>query len=432
MDVDRRGPSGGGSLETPSRRRVPPLLILVSAVLVDMIGFGIVIPLLPFYAEEFGATPFVVTLLIASYSATQLLATPLWGRLSDRRGRRRLFIAGLAASALSHLLYGFSHSLPMLFLSRMTAGAAGGTISIAHAITADTTSAENRARGLGWIGAAAGLGVMLGPPIGGYFSSIWGLGAPGFIAAGLTALNAIAAYFFLPESRPRSAAAGFAAGEAATLRGWLAIMTRHPVALLMAVYFLAISSFSAHFSVLALYLERMFAFDGEMVGYVMALSGGCTVIVRGGILGWLVGRIGEANTARVGVVVLGLGVMVVPLMESPWWLALAAPLWAFGAGTLFPALATMVSRATDEHSQGSVLGGSQVVGGLGRVVGPLWAGALFQSAGIAIPFWVGVGAIAGAAVLATGLPPASQLRQGVAPATLARAEAEEATSDAVV
>jgi predicted MFS family arabinose efflux permease len=404
----------------------------VSAVLVDMIGFGIVIPLLPFYAEEFGASPFVVTLLIASYSATQLLATPIWGRMSDRKGRRRLFIAGLAASSVSHLLYGFSHSLGLLFLSRMTAGAAGGTISIAHAITADTTSAENRARGLGWIGAAAGLGVMLGPPIGGYFSSVWGLGGPGFIAAALTAANALAAYFFLPESRPRSMTEGFAAGEAATLRGWWATMTRQPVALLMGVYFLAISAFSAHFSVLALYLERVFSFDGEMVGYVMALSGGCTVVVRGGILGWLVARLGEANTARFGVVVLGLGVMVVPLMESPWWLALAAPLWALGAGTLFPALATMVSRATDEHSQGSVLGGSQVVGGLGRVVGPLWAGALFQTAGITMPYWVGVGAIALAAVLASRLPRASELRRSVAPATLARAEAEEATSDAVV
>lgn len=411
---------------------MPPIVILVSAVLVDMIGFGIVIPLLPFYAEEFGASPFVVTLLIASYSATQLLATPIWGRMSDRRGRRTLFIAGLAASAVSHLLYGLSHSLGLLFLSRMTAGAAGGTISIAHAITADTTSAENRARGLGWIGAAAGLGVMLGPPIGGYFSSIWGLGAPGFIAAGLTAVNALAAYFFLPESRPRAVAEGFALGEAATLRGWVGALTRHPLALMMGVYFLAISSFSAHFSVLALYLERVFSFDGEMVGYVMALSGGCTVVVRGGLLGWLVGRLGEANTARFGIIFLGLGVLVVPLMGSAWWLALAAPLWALGAGTLFPALATMVSRATDEHSQGSVLGGSQVVGGLGRVVGPLWAGALFQSVGITSPYWLAVAAILGAAALATRLPPASELRRRVAPATLARAEAEEATSDAVV
>jgi len=425
-------PAAARSRNSTGRPRVPPLLILVSAVLVDMIGFGIVIPLLPFYAEEFGASPFVVTMLIASYSATQLLATPIWGRMSDRRGRRTLFIAGLAASSASHLLYGFSHSLALLFVSRMTAGAAGGTISIAHAITADTTSEENRARGLGWIGAAAGLGVMFGPPIGGYFSSIWGLGAPGFIAAGLTAMNALAAYFFLPESRPRSAAAGFAQGEAATLRGWVGTLTRQPIALMMGVYFLAISSFSAHFSVLALYLERVFSFDGEMVGYVMALSGGCTVVVRGAILGWLVGRLGEANTARFGIVVLGLGVMAVPMMPSAWWLAVAAPLWALGAGTLFPALATMVSRATDEHSQGSVLGGSQVVGGLGRVVGPLWAGALFQSVGIASPYWVGVVAIAGAAILATGLPPASELRRRVAPATLARAEAEEATSDVVV
>ena len=248
----------------------------------------------------------------------------------------------------------------------------------------------------------------------------------------MTAINAVAAYFFLPESRPRSAADAFDQGEAATLRGWLGAMTRHPVALMMGVYFLAISSFSAHFSVLALYLERVFAFDGEMVGYVMALSGGCTVVVRGGILGWLVAKIGEANTARFGIVFLGLGMALIPLMDSAWWLALAAPLWALGAGTLFPALATMVSRATDAHSQGSVLGGSQVVGGLGRVVGPVWAGALFQTVGIASPYWVALATIGGAAVLATGLPPASELRRKVPEAALARAEAEEATSDAVV
>lgn len=366
------------------------LTILAATVLVDMIGFGIVLPLLPFYAEDFGATPLQVTLIIASFSAMQLIAAPIWGRYSDRMGRRWLLIGGLFASAVSYLVFAVADSLTLLLLSRVAAGAAGGNISVAQAYVADSTEGGERARGMGLIGAASGLGIMIGPAIGGFFSQ-WGLGAPGYVAAGLCALNAVAAITLLPESRHflERARDGGSAGEAATLRGWLYALTRFPLRVLLSVYFLTITSFTAMTAVLALYLERVFAMDASDMGLVFTAAGAVTVVVRGVVVGKLVKRLGEALTVRIGSVVLGFGLVAVILIPNKWWLAAVIPLWAFGTGILFPSLASLVSQATDANSQGSILGGSQLAGGLGRVLGPVWAGLLFQQVAIASPFLMG-------------------------------------------
>lgn len=390
-----------------------PTAVIFAAVLVDMLGFGIVIPVLPFYAESMGATPLEVTLLIASFSAMQLVATPIWGRISDRRGRRPLLIAGLFASAVSYLIFGLAHTLTLLLLSRMAAGAAGGTISVAHAYVADNTPPDRRAHGMGLIGAAAGIGVMLGPAIGGYFSR-FGLGAPGFVAAGLCTLNAVAAIFLLPESRPRDVAAGATRGEAATLRGWLTAMTRKPLSLLMVIYFLGISSFSALTALLALFLERRFEVGAQDMGLVFALAGGATVVVRGVMLGQLVRRFGEKDVVRIGTMALAGSMLGLALIPSVLWLGLVVPMWAFGAGTLFPALTSLVSLATDADSQGSILGGSQVVGGLGRVTGPVWGGLLFQSMHIESPFLLGAVLVSLAWLLAARLPAHGRRHEAIA------------------
>ena len=375
--------------------------VLFAAVLVDMMGFGIVIPVLPFYATDLGASPIEVTLIIASFSAMQLAAAPLWGRVSDKHGRRPILIAGLFASALSYLIFGFADSVIVLLLSRMAAGAAGGTIAVAQAFIADTTTAERRAHGLGLLGAASGLGVMLGPAIGGFFSR-YGLGAPAFVAAALCALNGIAAIALLPESRP-TADRGLH-GETATLAGWVRTMTRYPLRLLLSIYFLTISSFTAMTALLALYLEIRFDMGAEEMGLVFAASGATTVIVRGVLLGQLVKHFGEPFTVRLGTVGLLLSLVAMPLLPSIWWVGAVVPLYALGAGTLFPALASMVSRATDSHSQGSVMGGSQVVGGAGRVIGPLWAGWLFQEVGYGAPFQIGAALVVLAFLLALRIP----------------------------
>ncbi len=380
-----------------------PLAVLYATVLVDMMGFGIVLPLLPFYAEELGATPLEVTLVIASFSAMQLAAAPLWGRMSDRTGRRPLLIAGLFASALSYLLFGLAHSLWLLLFSRIAAGAAGGTISVAQAYVADTTTHEERARGMGHIGAASGLGVMLGPAIGGLFSR-FGLGVPGYVAAALCLVNAIAAIYLLPESRPAEARSDLRHAQAATLSGWLHSMTRRPLMLLLTIYFLTISSFNAMTAVLALYLERTFGAKPADMAVVFTLAGGTTVLVRGVMLGPLVKRVGEGATVRIGIAALAFSMISMPFLPTSSGAILMAIAYAFGAGTLFPALASLVSRASDSGSQGSIMGGSQVVGGLGRVIGPLWAGYLFQTVGVDSPFQVGAIIVAAAGVLAFRIP----------------------------
>jgi MFS transporter, DHA1 family, tetracycline resistance protein len=262
---------------------------------------------------------------------------------------------------------------------------------------------------MGLIGAAAGLGVMLGPAIGGFFSR-FSLGAPGYVAASLCALNALAAIFFLPESRPAARRSEGRTGQAATLRGWLDTMIRYPLALLLGVYFLGITSFAAMTALLALYFERVYAIGAQEIGYMFFVAGGVTVIVRGVVLGRLVRRFGEIVTVRIGALSLAMAFVILPIVPGFAWALAAVPLYALGAGTLFPALATLTSLATDDESQGSILGGSQFIGGLGRVLGPLWAGALFQSVAIRSPFLVAALLTATALLLTAWIPAALQSR----------------------
>lgn len=380
--------------------------VLFGTVMVDMMGFGIVLPLLPFYAEELGASPRWVTLIIAAFSVTQLLSGPIWGRFSDRVGRRRLLLIGLFASALSYLLFALADNLWLLLISRATAGAAGGTLGIAQAYVADSTEGEERARGLGFIGAASGLGIMMGPAIGGYFSR-FGLGAPGYVAAGLCLLNLFAAMAMLPESRHFSSGRADAAkGEAATVQMWMRALGRFPLRQLLLVYFLTLACFTSMTSVLALYTERVFAMTAADMGLVFTLAGGVTVIVRGGLVGRIVQRFGEPNTVRAGCALLAVGVGAIPFLSTSGQLWFLVPTWAVATGLVFPSLASLISRATDEHSQGSVFGGSQVVGGLGRVLAPLAAGHLFELYTIESPFFVGAAASAVALWLALRIPAA--------------------------
>ncbi len=385
--------------------RTSRLAILFVTVLVDMIGFGIVLPLLPYYAEEFGASPLDVTLLIASFSAMQFVAVPVWGKLSDRLGRRPFIIAGLFASAVSYLIFGLATSLLMLFVSRIAAGAAGGTISVAQAYVADTTGPEDRAHGMGMLGAASGLGILIGPAIGGYFSE-FGYHVPGFIAAGLCVVNGGAAIFFLPESprgrgrdRPRAEPA-----QASSLRGWLGTLTSFPFGLLLLVYFLAIMSFTAMTSVLALFAERAHDMDALDMGIVFSTAGATTVVVRGLIVGWLARRFGERRIVQAGTVVLAASLFTIPLLPGSTGIFALVPFWALATGLTFPSLASLVSQQTDTDSQGAMLGGQQVVGGIGRVLGPVWAGAVFEAIGIRVPFFIAAALVAVAVVLALGLP----------------------------
>jgi predicted MFS family arabinose efflux permease len=232
---------------------------------------------------------------------------------------------------------------------------------------------------------------------------------PGLVAAALCAANAVAAIYLLPESRLEHMRGDLQQAQTATLGGWLRSMTSYPLSLLLTIYFLTISSFTAMTSVLALYLADAFGATAHAMAVIFTLAGAATVVVRGVLLGPLVRRLGESGTVRIGIVALGLSLIAMPLLPSAAAANLVPVLFALGAGTLFPALASLVSRATDSGSQGSILGGSQVVGGLGRVIGPMWAGFLFQGVGITSPFHVGAILVALAGVLALRIPARSNV-----------------------
>ncbi len=362
------------------------VLVLIGTMLVDMIGFGIVLPLLPFYAEEFGAATWMVGPLVASFSVAQLIATPFLGKISDHYGRRPLILAGLAFSAISYVLFGLATTVTVLFISRIVQGASGGTVAVAQAYVADTTAPERRAQVLGWLSAATGAAFMIGPAIGSWAWRWGGHTAPGFVAAGLCLVNLALAVKFLPEPTSQRSVPSRSSLSVPPLRQVLRAAFREPLSRMIAVYFLGIGAFASMTTIFPLFLQDRFGIDESTVGYVFVYVGSISVLVRGVTVGPLVRRFGEPFVSRVGAVLLGLGLAVGALVDTYPLLAVAITLIAAGTGTLFPPLAALISRSTAPEVQGSTLGINQFFGGVARVLGPLWGAAVFDLYGSASPF----------------------------------------------
>ena len=361
-----------------------PLVIIFVTVFIDLIGFGIIIPLLPFYAEHFGASALMVGLLSTSFSLMQFLFAPFWGRLSDRIGRRPVILIGLLGSAFSYALFALASSLPMLFVARSLAGVAGANIATAQAFIADITTPENRARGMGMVGAAFGLGFVFGPAIGGFLSR-WGYAAPAWFAAALSLANFVAAVAVLPESRPSHARRDTRqGGRLAVFRRALA-RPRMPLVLL--VFFLVITSFSSFESMFALYSERRFGFTTVSIGYMFAWVGIVLATVQGGLVGLVVPRIGETRVVRIALLLIAAGLFAVPVSPSVPVLAGSVGLLALGLGLNSPSMLSAISQLADPRDQGSTLGLSQSLGSLARIVGPMWGGWVFDSFGMRVPFF---------------------------------------------
>ncbi|MGH7701892.1 MAG: MFS transporter [Gemmatimonadales bacterium] len=375
-------------------------LVVFVAVFIDLIGFGIVLPLLPSYAARLQASDARIGMLVASFSLMQFLLAPWWGRLSDRIGRRPVILTGLAGSAVSYLLFAVATDYRVLLLSRVVAGGMGATVNVAQAYLADVTPPERRARAMGLVGAAFGLGFVVGPAIGG-LSSRLGEAGPGLVAAALTGANFVFGWFWLPETRihPTAPASLAAPAPWKTLAAPFGVIGASTVA------------FTVMYVVFPLYAERGLHYSRHQVAYLFVLIGFITAIVQGGMVGRLVHRWGEPRLMAAGAVLLAVGLAAIPLSSSasvpdrfrlPVLLA-ALCFLGFGAGLVGPSVTGYVSRLTPKEQQGRALGALTGVGAIARVVGPIMAGTINQYSGSQAAFLVAAAAALAAGVATAGL-----------------------------
>lgn len=377
------------------------LFILMSVAFVDMLGFAMIFPLLPFYALRLGGQAWIVGPLVASFSVAQLASAPLWGRVSDRYGRRPVMLIGLGGAGLAYLIFGFADSIWLLFASRIVQGLGGGTTGVVQAYVSDSTNPAQRAKGLGWLSASTNAGVMIGPAIGSLASHL-GPAAPGILAATLCALNVVFAWAYLPESRPAGAH-----GAHTSIRSALVRVVQHPGApqpRLIWIYAIGMGAFSSMSAVVALYLKFRFGITAQTIGYVFLYMGALSVVLRAVIIGWLVDRFGETRVMRMGTVTLALGLLLYPLPHSILPMALVLALVPIGTALLFPAVTALVSQHTDPSEMGQTMGVQHAFGGTSRVIGPLWATPVFQLAGPSVPFFVAAGIVGVTGLLAFRVP----------------------------
>jgi DHA1 family tetracycline resistance protein-like MFS transporter len=361
-----------------------PLIVIFTTVFIDLIGFGIVIPVLPFYAEGtiFNATPRTVGLLFASYSVMQLIFSPILGGLSDKYGRRPVLFLSIIGTGIGFLVLGLATTTWMLFAGRILDGITGGNISTAQAYIADITTSENRAKGMGMIGAAFGLGFIFGPAIGGILSR-WGIQVPFFFAASLCFLNSILLYFRLPETITPDHPAKHQAAGGRGVQQVIRSLKQPRLAFVLSIYFLFIVAFSIMTTSFSLYTMFRFGYDAQHTGYLFAYVGIIAVIIQGGLIGRLVKRFGEMPLVIVGAFCFAISLFAVPFV-GPAAGGLAALLiggGVFSAGNSLatPALTSLASKSVGPEEQGTTLGVTQSVASLARAVGPSLAAVLINS-----------------------------------------------------
>lgn len=382
----------------PHPRALATIFLTIS---LDLLGFGMILPLLPFYAQDFGASPFAVGVLFASFSLSQLVFSPILGRLSDQRGRRPVLLITLAGSVAANLLFATAGSFLVLLLARTASGVAAANYGIAQAYIADVTSPENRSRGMGLVGVAFGLGFVLGPALGGLLG-LWGHVAVALGAAALAALNLVLAAVWLPESLP--------AENRARARSWLGLeavtqLRRAPLALgLMVLFFSVTFCFALMEATLALFCQARLDFGHLETTWLFVFIGVVLVLVQGGLVGPLVRRFGERRLIPTGIAMMASGLLLLAgTPPRPLFIVTATALLAVGAGLHNPPSFGLLSRLTPADSQGGILGVSRSFGALARVVGPVAGTWIFGRWGTAWPFWSGGALMALTLVMAVSL-----------------------------
>jgi DHA1 family tetracycline resistance protein-like MFS transporter len=357
-----------------------PLLIIFLTIFVNLVGFGIIIPLLPFYAETFGASPLVIGLLFAVFSLCQLVAAPALGDLSDRYGRRPILIFSLVGTVVSFVMLAVAHSVAMLFAARIVDGLSGGNISTARAYVADITAPKDRARAYGIIGAAFGLGFILGPALSGILSGI-SYTAPIWAAAGLTVVATIMAWLWLPETVHRAQA-----GTGNPFSYLPALLQRPAIRRILTIdllYWLAFAMFQTTFS---LFVSRRFGFGVSKTGYFFAAFGLLGAVIQGGFIRPVVKRLGDKPTFMLGLSFGMAGLIAAASAHSVSLFAIALVPLAFGIGFGHPTMSSLVSLAARGDEQGRVQGAASAVESLGRTIGPVWGNASLQQYGESTPY----------------------------------------------
>ncbi|MBM4251343.1 MAG: MFS transporter [Deltaproteobacteria bacterium] len=367
--------------EAPAPSKMASLVVVYVTVFVDLLGFGMILPLLPFYAMHFGASGLWIGILATAYSAAQFAGAPVVGWLSDRFGRRPVLLAALAGSAVSLALAGFATSLTMLIVARALAGLFGGSIAAAQAYVADVTAPGERSRYMGMLGASIGMGFVFGPALGAGLS-VFGFGTAALAASGIAFANLIGAYFLLVESRH----GGSTTSRRASL--WVGIIQSIKAGhlrLLLIGSFLITFAFVGMETTYALLSAKRFDLSAQGLGYVFTYIGVVIVVVQGGLIGRMVKRLGEQRVAMLGAVIMMMGLTLIPLAPSLAWSVAALSLLAAGQAFTSPTIATMLSKCAGVDEQGEVLGLSQSLAAAARGLMPVIAGGLFDL-GAALPY----------------------------------------------
>ncbi len=375
--------------QPPTRGGVSPLLLIFITILIDLIGFGMVVPLLPFYAVELAphyskqTVDLLIGVIVGAYSFAQFFFTPLLGRLSDRVGRRPVLLFSVFCSGLAFLCLGWANSLWVLLAARLFDGATGGNVSTAQAYIADVTTPENRAKGMGLIGAGFGLGFILGPGLGGFMSS-YSIHAPFFLAALLAFTNSILIYFFLPESLREKRQTSLNLGE--HFRDVGQALQSRALQIPVLILFIATLAFGIFQPLFPLFAKMQYGYDQRHVSYLFVFSGLIGVLIQGGLLGRLV-----KTTSEKSLLLMGLVVLVIAYSALPWTPALMPLLAILGlmaTGTSFVSslLPTLVSKRASATEQGRALGITQAAGSLARAIGPIGGGLMMAYGGLTVPF----------------------------------------------
>ena len=377
--------------------------VLMGTAFIDMIGFAIVAPLLPFYALRFNAPYWMIGWLIAMFAVMQLISAPLWGKFSDGYGRRPAILLGLCISAVAFALFAFANSITMLLVTRLVQGIGGGTTPVLMAYVADSTAPKDRVKALGWLSAATSAGVMVGPAIGS-FSVGFGAALPGLIASGLCLINILFAWRLLPESHGTKARADEAASRSTrqpirhALRD-VVIAPRREVSRLIWIYAVGMLGFMSMTSVMALYLESQFGITARTIGPFFVYIGLLSIVMRAVVLGRAVDRFGEIRVMRTGAISLALGLFLIPLPTFVLGTAVVMSLVPIGTALLFPNVSALISHRALKTEVGQTLGVQQSFGGMARVVAPLWATAVLEI-DLSLPFFVAAGVVALVTLLA--------------------------------